>query len=156
MVLEALAAISLAGNIVQFIDCTCKLFNGTIKIYRSRVGATNETQDIEDATQRLQHLCSNLSSNSPTTVNNTSMAQNEATIQQLARECEVAAREILTALESIKAQDPTSKWDSFRAALATVWKEPQILAMQRRLDSYRLQLVLQMQTIMRYVLSVFM
>ncbi|KAF2029051.1 hypothetical protein EK21DRAFT_113275 [Setomelanomma holmii] len=56
--------------------------------------------------------------------------------------------EILAALESVKVKGPASKWKIIRAAIATVWKESQITAMQRRLDSYRLQLILQLQVMM--------
>jgi hypothetical protein len=48
-------------------------------------------------------------------------------------------------LQNIKAKKPESKWSSFRAALASVWKESQIDALSKRLDAYRSQMTIELQ-----------
>jgi hypothetical protein len=149
MVLEALAAVSLAGNIFQFIDFACKLFDGATSIYQSHAGATKETQDIEEEAQRLQEVCSILHSIIPTTGKLPHTTQVEAALHHLAQQCEATANDMLSALRRVKATNPNSKGQSFRAGLATIWKEPQITAMQKRLDSHRLQLILHLQLMKR-------
>lgn len=150
MALESLAAVSLAGNIFQFIDCACKLLHGATSIYQSCNGATQESQNLEQTTHRLQEISLNLQKSVTGTNTASTFTQCELNLRQLANQCDAATIEILTALQSVKAKNPLSKWQSFRAALITVWKEPQLKAMRKRVDSYRLDLILQLEMMSRY------
>jgi hypothetical protein len=146
MVLEALAAVSLAGNIAQFVDLMGKLFGTTTKIYNSYEGVAQDVQILEDITKNLEFICADLSRNFQH-----AQAQQLVTktiresLAKLATDCEAAAAELLSVLNGLRAKKPNSKWSSFKAALATTWKERQVNAMEKRLETYRLQLILELQ-----------
>ena len=140
MVIEALAAVSLAGNVVQFVEFSCRLFDQAATIYHSRTGSTRGAQDIETLTQQLQTLCANLAhSNNSFHHPDPTRQPDPDSLRILAKDCEAAANELLSELYNLKAKDPNSKWSSFRAALAVSWKENRVDALQKKLDSYRSQ-----------------
>jgi hypothetical protein len=142
--MECLAAVGLAGNIVSFIDFSCKLFSQATAIHHSTSGASQDTQDLENVAQTLQNHCVALSS-----VNHNVSSHDQPALRKLAKECKATATELLSALQSVKAKNPNSKWSSFRAALAKSWKEPRIGAMVKNLDSYREQMMFQLQVMQR-------
>jgi hypothetical protein len=61
MVLDALTAVGLVGNVVQFVDFSCKLFSQTRRIYNSSSGVSIDTEDTLTLTHDLQDLCAKLS-----------------------------------------------------------------------------------------------
>jgi hypothetical protein len=150
MVIEALAAISLAGNVVQFVEFSCRLFDQTAAIYHSRTGSTRGAQDIETLTQQLQNLCANLAHGN-NSVQHVGPAHQPipGSLRRLAKDCEAVANELLSELYSLKARNPGSKWSSFRAALGVSWKEKRVDALQKKLDSYRSQLIVHLQILQR-------
>jgi hypothetical protein len=144
MVLEALAAVGLAGTVIQFVDFSCKLFDTATSVYHSQAGSSRDSQNLEDITRQLQCICGDL----------THAGHNGrhpvSTMGQLANDCESAANDLLAALERVKAKNPQSKRSSLKAALATTWNERQISAMEKRLNSYHSQLILQLQMLHWY------
>jgi hypothetical protein len=149
MVLEAFAAVSLAGNLFQFIDFSCKLFTATASIHQSYLGSTRNIQQLDSITRALQQWCNDLASLQKTHSQQLSGLHTE-TLMRLSNDCESAAIELLSATRRLKAKNPTSKWVSFKAALAATWNDSQIKDMERRIDSYRLQLLLELDIMQRY------
>jgi hypothetical protein len=150
MVLEALAAVGLAGNIAQFVDFTCQLFNTTIAIHRSYAGSSKNVQGVETITQELAQWCGNISSFRITHSQLLASSNQHQSLVSLAADCEAAAIKLLSAVHKLKAKDRRSKWDSFKVALNSIWKESQIKDMENGLNSYRLQLVLELSLLQRY------
>lgn len=149
MVLESLAAVGLAGNIVQFITFACDLFSTTASIYRSHGNSALGFQDIENVTRNLQERCKNISS-PPMPEDPQYALQCHQSLLDLAGNCEMAANDLLSAVQRLKAKRSNSKWSSFKAALATIWKESKINEMERRLDSYRQQLIFELALLQKY------
>jgi hypothetical protein len=146
-IMEALAAVGLAGNIVQFIDFTTKLLSQATSIYHSHDGRSDDARDLESIAQNFRDLSVELSQyrKVPLQRQNLAFQTNHMTLCKLAQDCLSAVNTLLSALESLKAKDPNSRWSSFRAALASTWKQTRIDALQKKLDSYRSQLVVQLQ-----------
>lgn len=147
--MEALAAVGLAGNIVQFIDFSCKLFDQANSIYHSHTGSSESTQDLGYIAQHLQSLSAKLSRDAHTQpqAQNSVALQNQRDLRQLAQKCQGASNELQSALHALKAKDSNSKWSSFRAALSSTWKQAEVDALAKRLSDYRLELILQLQVL---------
>jgi len=60
MVLEALVAMSLTGNIVQFVHFTCSLFSKGREIYRSTSGTTSELGELRTIAEEIRRFGSNI------------------------------------------------------------------------------------------------
>ena len=144
MVLEALVAAGLVGNIIQFVDFSCKLFDLTKSIYNSSTGAPQDRQDTEFLTRSLQQICTNLSqSKVAAQAQQPRLQGHRPNLVKLAQDCEATARELLAVLQRLRAHNPNSAWSSFYAAIKTVCKESEIKSIKKRLDTYRSQLGLE-------------
>ena len=144
--MDPFTAIGLAGNIAQFIDFSCKLFSSARSIYNSKTGLQSDVESLQDLTDHLQELCTKLKP-SPSAPNSPSIVPAELKI--LAGKCGVAANELLLLLGELSAGSNKSKGKSFQAALKMEWKKERIMEMSSRLDSYRMQLILQLQFLQR-------
>ncbi|KAF2677498.1 hypothetical protein K458DRAFT_319518, partial [Lentithecium fluviatile CBS 122367] len=139
MVIEALAAVGLVGNIVQFIDFSYNLFTVSTAIHHSYAGASQSARDIESITKELQQWCAKIASRRNSQGQLLPSHHNKSLVTLVAG-CENAAVELLSALHALRAKDARSRWSCFRAALAATWKEAQINNMEKRLDTYRQQI----------------
>jgi hypothetical protein len=140
--MEALAAVGLAGNIIQFVDFSCKLFERTASIYHSHAGASAGADIIQSVTNDIQDLTAKLSQS---VQSHGVSSQHDVPLRKLAQGCQEVAAELLSVLLEVKAKKPGSKWSSFRAALAGTWKQPQVDALEDRLVAYRTQIILHLQ-----------
>jgi hypothetical protein len=137
--LDPLSALSVAGNVIQFVDFTSKLFGLTSEVYRSASGASKETEELEAIAKHLQGLCARLSQSAQSL---SPQHPPDAELKELAGNCSSVGAELLKALASLKSNGTNKGWQSFRLALATTWKAKKIEALCQRLQSFRSQLIL--------------
>lgn len=133
--MDPVSALSLAANVVQFVDFTWKLLSATRSIYHSPSGSTAEHED-------LYHLSSDLIA-----IDNdlTALAAPGAipeSLRLLSGRCKEIAAELLGILENLQTSNPHRKWKSFVQALRSVYKKGDIENLARRLE--RLQTETQM------------
>ena len=131
MALESLAALSLAGNIVQFVDFGCRLFSKSRELYRSSDGVLAENVELENIANSLTALSKGLRVDS-------SQAQPKpddyTDLKNLAKDCEKIAIELLEALREMKVKEPQKKLQCFRTALKRIWRSKKIEDVSKRLD----------------------
>ncbi|KAI9785343.1 MAG: hypothetical protein M1839_000361 [Geoglossum umbratile] len=144
MVVDPFSALGVAGNIVQFVDFTSKLFSKSRELYKSASGTTAENEELGKVTRELQALCVSLASATRTAPESARRGSNDAALRELSKSCKDAADELLTALGDLKAGGPHRRWQSFYQALRTVWKKEKIRAMEDKIASYRNVLGLQL------------
>ena len=131
MALESLAALSLAGNIVQFVDFGCRLFSKSRELYGSSDGVLAENAELENVANSLTALSKGLRVES-------SQAQPESidytNLKALAKDCEKIATELLEALRELKVKNHHEKLQCFRTALKRIWRSEKIENISKRLD----------------------
>jgi hypothetical protein len=143
-----LAAIGLAGNIVQFVDFGIKLSHDFKELYQSAEGGKAKHLELEDVTTDLESLCQKLQN---TTIPAT---QDDEELRNLARTCAKLARDLLAMLEKVKAnKERNPKLATFKQALKNIWKDKDISDLEQRLGRYREQLNQRLIYILRYVLQ---
>jgi hypothetical protein len=142
-----LAAIGLAGNIVQFVDFGLKLSRDFKDLYQSAEGGKAKHLELEDVTTDLESLCQKLQES-------TSLApQDDEELRDLARGCAKLARELLAMLEKVKVnKERNPKLATFKQALKNIWKDKDISDLEQRLGRYREQLNQRLIYILRCVL----
>src|SRR4051812_45151729 len=109
------AGLAIAGNIVQFVDLGIKLFTEGRQLYRSAEGASAEALELESITLAVRRHAQVL--------HNSQRAQIKVNgdLQNIARDCEALATELLALLEELKVKDTENrKWNSFKVAVASV------------------------------------
>ncbi|XTI87333.1 putative WD-repeat protein [Cenococcum geophilum] len=127
--MEIVAAIGLAGNIIQFVDFCGGLISKTAEIYKSGAGALVENVDIETATDDLALLS--------TTLQDSTNSADDTALRELCQSCNIVAKKLLSALNKVKVRGKQQKWKSFRKALRSVWSKEDIASLEQRLARLR-------------------
>lgn len=131
MVLEAVAAVGLVGNIIQFIDFSCKLLSlssdinnstdGSASVHADIVAIANDLKGHTDALERSQWT--------------------GARPDDLLDRVDGVARDLLFTINLInKKKSNGNRWRSFRQALESVWKQDRIKKFLERLEALRAEL----------------
>lgn len=134
---EGIAAVGLAGNIIQFISFSSTLVSKSKDIHQSASGLSSEVVDLEKVSQSLKSLTR------PFRITGDLSSQ----LHQIAQRCNDVADELLEATTKLKCHSNSStrgptKWQSLRKALRCIWKKEQIDALTMRLQLLRDQVSL--------------
>ena len=136
---EAVAALGVAANVVQFIDFSGKILSEGYRLHRSKRVNPSKNEELENIALDLQKLRDELQPQEDET--GLVPTPNDIQLQRLAGQCRGICIELLAALEKLKVVGKPGKWESFRAALKTVWAESKIKSLQDRLDEARQELI---------------
>ena len=136
---EAVAALSIAANVVQFIDFSGKILSEGYRLHKSKRVSSSKNEELENIALDLQKLRDELQSQQEE--KGQTLTPNDIQLQRIANQCRGVCLELLGALETLKVVDKPGKWESFRAALKTVWAESKIKSLQDRLDEARQELI---------------
>ena len=148
--MEAVAALSLAANVVQFVDFGSRFLSLARNIYHS----TQENDLLYDLNQfgseltTLQSVVRSLDTG----------GSNESSMNRLAVECHEFATRMEEALEPLKPlkivetqkqRDANKTVKAFKMALRAIWKEDEIMSLQQKLDGLRSRLTLALLVVIR-------
>ncbi|KAJ8129596.1 hypothetical protein O1611_g4033 [Lasiodiplodia mahajangana] len=156
--MEALAALGLASNIVQFLEFTWRLTSAVGEIKNSASSATERTLDLNKIYGKLDTFCSNLlAPPKPVTSNDEAkrvqilfsnpesdlqrqviIQSHTKDLQTLASDCAVLCQQLLAVTRTLQAKAGSKhKLGSFKAALKTLWNEKKISDLEERLKRYQ-------------------
>lgn len=134
---EGLAAIGLAGNIIQFISFGSALVSKTREIHQSASGVSTDLIDLDVVAGDIKQFSSQILAN----------ARVFPRLCDVAKSCTAVAQELLHAISEIQkhnhsaTKEPT-KWRSFRKALKCIWGKEHIDGLKSRLVLLRDQMSL--------------
>ncbi len=135
--MDPLTALGLASNVIQLISFTNDLISKSRQIYRSANGELVEHLELETIAKSLQDLSSDI----PTELRGMkSLTRTEKQLRDICTGCKQVSKELIDVIDGLKATGEHKKWNSFRQALNSVWKEDTINALSKRLERYRSQL----------------
>lgn len=150
--LDPLTALSLAGNIVQFVDFSTKLLAKGHELYKSADGTSVGYSELEAIAKDLQELNDCLKQPTPSQqADSKSSTNSEAALRRLSEQCSGVAGELVNALDKLKVQGTSNRhWKSFRQALKCLMKKEEVDAITARLQHFRDELNLHVLVTMRY------
>lgn len=119
MVVEALAAVALAGNIAQFLGILTRLIRGTHEIYTSINGSTKANAQRDEILDYISTLSTQLESDISTKLD---PSQEERNLMGVAKRSKDEAHRFRLELSKIRLNPGQSKTGSFVQALKCVWK----------------------------------
>ena len=149
--MEALSALSLASNIVQFLDFGLRVLSKGNKIYRSVDGALEENLDLEVVTSDLLVMQTKLKCTLLTSGNTHLASDDLQAFNTLSESCAGLADKLLERLNMVKAQGRFRRWKSLRQALKIVWSKQDIENTKNTLQSYRSEMQLHLLISLRCV-----
>ena len=135
---EALVALGVAANVVQFIDFGGRILSEGYRLQKCKGVSPSKNEELESIALDLQKLHDELQC--PENKTYQAPTPNDIQLQRLAEQCRDVCLELLAALEKMKTVE-SGKWRSFRVALKTVWGESRIKSLQVRLDEARQELI---------------
>jgi len=137
--LDPFTALSLAGNVVQFVQFGYQLAAKAHDLYSSTSGASEENLEIETVTTRLlgtvHELGSHLNSGD-WAASRDSVSRSSRRLLEIAEVCKMIAEDILSRLEPMKIREPATVWRSLRQALKIMWTKEELDALMKRLKAY--------------------
>jgi hypothetical protein len=139
MVLDPMTALSLAANVVQFVDFAGKIVSKGRRIYLSENGALPKNLELEVVTNDLLRLAQSLRNDGLSTG---TLNDEEKSLQAMSDECSKIAEELLRRLEKLKIKSDAKQrgWKSLRQALKSVWNKEELDELSERLLQFRDQL----------------
>ena len=143
--LDPLAALGVAGNVLQVIDFGFQLVSEGNKIYRSANGTIEENRAAEDLAQDLAVLAKGLSKSQTEWLQahgDTPLDPDEVRLRNICDRCAEVAVELNVILQKLKVQDGTThrRLKSYRQALISIWRKDQVDAIAVRLERYQNEL----------------
>lgn len=131
--MEAVAAFTLAGTILQFIDFGTKFVGLARKLYHQKSANDSDYVHLLKITESLDAILPELKS-----VENVS--DREESLGQLALDCRKTAARLLAILGRVKIPENARKRDALKAAFQLIYKEDEIKSLHDHLSSFRNQL----------------
>ena len=142
--METLAVVSLAGNILQFLNFIGATISKTRQIHASTSGNLKEHDDLEGITTDLKDLASRLQK---------STEQVDPVLAQLCSSCSEVADELLKSLKYLGVKGKLKRSESFRKALKALWGKEKLRSLEERLAGFREELLLHVAVDLRYSTS---
>ena len=142
MVLEALAAVSLATSVLQFIDFSAKIISKGNQYYKTGDGSCDEDKKLQAVGQNLETLSRDLKASMKPLTTFSKLTQAEQALCDIASECENTGFKLKAAVDDLRKSGSQTKWKSFRQALKSQWKRDEIEATLRELRMVREDLVI--------------
>lgn len=152
--MDPLTAISLASNVVSFVQFASELFKSTREIYGSANGCTADIESLDYIYGHLRTLSdalkppefnerSNPEILSERSTSLTSLNVESMDVHGLAALCKADCDTLLDITRKLKSGSPsTSKWRSFRYALSKAWNEKAISNLEQRLRNIQTTITL--------------
>jgi hypothetical protein len=154
--LDPLTALSLAGNIIQFIDFSTKLVAKGHELYNSADGASIGNAELEVIAKDLQDLNGRLQQSPPSAATKSILTDSDIALRKLSGKCSGVAGELVGALDKLKVQGTSNRrWKSLRQALKGLMKKEEVDAIAERLQTFREELNLHILVSMRYAVPAF-
>ncbi|KAF8852663.1 hypothetical protein BDZ45DRAFT_730000 [Acephala macrosclerotiorum] len=135
---EAIAAFSLAANVIQFIDFGSKIAANFYRYHKAGSRLRDEASELDIISRDLEQILNNLQ------VPALHPSINETGLGRLAQECQKCAQQLYKKLQPLlKARlQQLGKREAIKVAFKAVWKEDEIGSLQGQLDNFRSQLTL--------------
>jgi hypothetical protein len=156
--MEALAAISLAGNILQFVDFARVLLSNCVSLYRSRNGCLSVNAELELITTDLRALVSKwryarITGSADELVCLTqAQSEEQKAFESICEGAEDIAKEIISKLESLKVKGRKGDLkETVKKAVKSLWTEGEIDVLVGRLAAFKEALQTRVILNLRYV-----
>jgi hypothetical protein len=130
--MDPLTALSLAGNIIQFVDFGTRLLSTTKELYRSSVGSLAIDDELKLVTTEISILIAKLKQSS------VFQEDGSSSFHKICDEAVGVATEIVTKLEGLRLGEGKFRlWQSLQRAVKEIWSEKELNGLVDRLDKLR-------------------
>lgn len=150
--MDPLTAVSLAANIIQFVDFTSKLVFSARSIWQSTTGSRAEDDELDLVAQSITRLHENVVILERIPLASAKLTRREKSLLPLQQACVSLGNDLISTLDKLRVSEPRKKWKSVRVALVSVWKEEKVKQMEARLMKLQRQIDSHLISDIQYVL----
>jgi hypothetical protein len=143
--MEALAAISLLGSIIQFVEVTGKMIKTAKEIRQYSFGMTKENESLQESARQLRALSMRMEPSSTG-----SLSPDQSDLRYLARECRELSEKMLSLVKTKRASGSMTLFETFTVAISTKRHKETRKELEQKLQSCRISLQLQCNKLVRY------
>jgi hypothetical protein len=115
--MDAITALSVASNVIQFVDFGSKLLSNSRKLYKSAQGVLTENVDVETITSDLPTLTQGLKRKLPQNrllfnikSNADEASEDDEALDRLCERCVEIAEELMKRLHELKVEPKEAEW----------------------------------------------
>ena len=139
IIMDPLSALSLAGNIVQFVDFGADLLSSARELYKSPVGSLLIHDEVALVTSDLEMLVNRLRSSMPPRLDSEANEAQWKALRELCDKAAAVADELLKRLGTLKqsANGKHRRWESLHLAVRSLWNEKEIKSLLERLSALK-------------------
>ena len=143
--MDALAALSLAGNVLQFVQFTSGILRSTRKIYNSAAGVSDECEQLDNVYSKLSEFSVQLGNR----ITLDSVKIDDSDIVECANMCKKDCDALLVITDKLRIKDSIKRrwWHSFAIAIQEVWKSSEIDSLRACIEQHRNFMVLKLCTV---------
>jgi len=139
--MDPISAVGFAASILTFIDFSYQVVSGTFEVIKS--GSTVENAHLNVVINNLEDVTKHLSSRP------VGSSKYEDALIALAKKCQEVAEELHKLLDKLGVDTKSFQWKSIKVALNSMWKKGEITNLEKRLEKYRSEILLQLVAILR-------
>jgi len=156
--MDPLSALSIASNVIQFVDFGCKLFSRSRQLYKSLDGALSDNVVVEVLAHDLESLSNNLllslKENQPLGFPPQSSLEDDSALDNLCRRCYEISKKLLFKLDKLKVPGNSKyrNWESFKKALRSSWSHEEIEEISAQLYEFRSEIEFRVLISFRYAI----
>ena len=147
--MDPFTAVSLASNVIQFVDFSCRLVSKGQQIYKSANGVLVEYLETENVAKDLNILSNNLRRSFDAGPFDDPLDDADRSLLDLYEKCEDLAGELQIKVNKLKVSGKHRKWKSTRQALKSVSGQDGIEQIASRLAIYRDEINLNITVLLR-------
>jgi hypothetical protein len=154
--MAALAALGIAGNVVQFLEFASKLCVTGFEIYRDADGASAANAKAEALLKSFIDTVDEISSDlgqysvALGAASEQTNEKDEAHIDYIISGCRVIAEDLLQRFDKLKSSGKPGKWKSFVFGMKCMWKKQELEDLRQWLKQYRKELEWRVLISLRY------
>ncbi|KAH6698160.1 hypothetical protein BKA61DRAFT_530992, partial [Leptodontidium sp. MPI-SDFR-AT-0119] len=140
--MDPFTALSLAGNIIQFIDFGGRLLSNARELYKSSVGSLAVHDQIILVTADLDVLVKKLRESMYSGLGSEGDDDRWKNLREICDEAAMVAEELLERLETLKLNFDSKHrgWDTIKLAIRSLWNEKEITNLSDRLATLKGQI----------------
>ena len=146
--MEALAAVALAGSVLQFVEFVGRLFKDASKIYASASGLTSDDLHIQDICSKFDTFSAQLE-----VTPSDPHAPLDKDLQACVAACKKDCDELLSIVRMLATKKGKTRkcWKSFSAALSHKLKVGEIEGLKGRIQDHQNLISLQLSKMLKFV-----
>jgi hypothetical protein len=138
--LDPLTSLSVASSVVQLAEFSLKVTENILERARSADNYTTSDLHYQSLATGLAERSSRIQQSLRPLEQSTCLSKEDHNLQLLAARCNHEARDLSAFLERLRTTEESGKWLTFKKALLSVWKEKDVEALARKLESVRADL----------------